>query len=110
MFRSSAHLLGLLTDELGNWFHHLSGISIEARSEVSSPTLRTFSMEEVSNKILEVLGERQSARKNKDFARSDAIRDGLAAAGVIVMDTPQGAEWKLSPDFDAARLEEIGDV
>lgn len=39
------------------------------------------------------LDERQQARKDKDFARSDAIRDELAEMGVEVKDTPQGATW-----------------
>ncbi|WP_147818962.1 cysteine--tRNA ligase [Salidesulfovibrio onnuriiensis] len=42
------------------------------------------------------LDERQEARKNKDFARSDEIRDELAAMGVEVKDTPQGATWDVA--------------
>jgi cysteinyl-tRNA synthetase len=37
-----------------------------------------------------VLKEREAARKRKDYAAADAIRDGLAAAGVVVEDTPNG--------------------
>jgi len=40
--------------------------------------------------------ERQDARKAKDFARSDAIRDELAALGVTVMDTPTGPQWDVA--------------
>lgn len=41
------------------------------------------------------LAERKEARAAKDFARSDAIRDALAAAGVEVMDgDPLGWDWK----------------
>ena len=42
------------------------------------------------------LDARVRARAAKDFATSDAIRDGLAAAGVEVRDTPDGAEWDLA--------------
>ncbi len=43
------------------------------------------------------LEERRAARAAKDFPRSDAIRDELAAAGVEVMDgDPLGWDWKLS--------------
>ena len=46
--------------------------------------------------IGEQLAERAEARKAKDFARSDALRDDLAARGVEVMDgDPLGWEWKL---------------
>jgi len=42
------------------------------------------------------LADRREARAAKDFARSDAIRDELAAAGVEVMDgDPLGWDWKL---------------
>ncbi len=42
------------------------------------------------------LAERREARVAKDFARSDALRDELAAAGVEVMDgDPLGWDWKL---------------
>jgi cysteinyl-tRNA synthetase len=41
--------------------------------------------------------ERKQARAAKDFARSDAIRDELAAAGVEVMDgDPLGWDWKIA--------------
>ncbi|PCD02910.1 cysteine--tRNA ligase [Sphingomonas spermidinifaciens] len=42
------------------------------------------------------LAERREARAAKDFARSDALRDELAAAGVEVMDgDPLGWDWRL---------------
>jgi cysteinyl-tRNA synthetase len=40
-----------------------------------------------------LLGKRASARADKDFATSDAIRDGLAAIGIVVEDTADGARW-----------------
>jgi cysteinyl-tRNA synthetase len=40
-----------------------------------------------------LLAARLEARKAKDFARSDAIRDELAALGVEVKDTPAGQAW-----------------
>ncbi len=40
--------------------------------------------------------ERQEARKNKDFASSDALRDSIAALGVALRDTPQGAVWDIN--------------
>jgi cysteinyl-tRNA synthetase len=41
------------------------------------------------------LAQRQSARERKDFAASDAIRDGLAALGIAIEDTPQGQRWTI---------------
>ncbi len=39
------------------------------------------------------LEQRQAARQRKDYAAADAIRDRLAAAGIIVEDTPSGPRW-----------------
>jgi cysteinyl-tRNA synthetase len=41
------------------------------------------------------LAERVAARRAKDFARGDAIRDELLAAGVALMDGPEGTTWKV---------------
>ncbi|MBO3142071.1 cysteine--tRNA ligase [Dermatophilus congolensis] len=42
------------------------------------------------------LQARATARKNKDFATADAIRDTLTSLGVVVEDTPSGARWTLA--------------
>lgn len=41
-----------------------------------------------------LVAERTEARKEKNFKRSDEIRDLLAAKGVVIEDTPQGPRWK----------------
>ena len=42
------------------------------------------------------LAERASARERKDFAASDAIRDGLADLGITIEDTAQGPHWSIN--------------
>ncbi len=40
------------------------------------------------------IAERNDARKNKNFARADAIRDQLAEAGIELFDSPEGTTWR----------------
>ena len=42
------------------------------------------------------LEQRTAARERKDFAASDAIRDGLAALGITIEDTAQGPRWSIT--------------
>jgi cysteinyl-tRNA synthetase len=44
--------------------------------------------------IQSLIDERAEARKNKDFARSDQIRDELLAQGIELLDSPQGTTWR----------------
>ena len=41
-----------------------------------------------------MIEKRQAARKAKNFAEADRIRDELKAKGIILEDTPQGVKWK----------------
>ncbi len=50
--------------------------------------------EEDAAEIEGLIAERNAARKNKDFKRSDTIRDDLAARGILLEDTPDGTKWK----------------
>ncbi|MGR3199976.1 MAG: cysteine--tRNA ligase [Paracoccus sp. (in: a-proteobacteria)] len=82
----SARMLGLLLPEMGFW--------AEAGDAAA-------------DQIAALLEARLVARRDRNFATADAIRDGFAAAGVEVKDTPQGPEWSLAAGFDAARLAEL---
>ena len=44
--------------------------------------------------VEKLIEERQAARKAKDFARADEIRDTLLAQGIILEDTREGVKWK----------------
>ena len=42
----------------------------------------------------EKIAERAGAKKAKDFARADAIRDELLARGITIKDTREGVVWE----------------
>ena len=54
----------------------------------------TEKKEELLDADIEALiAERQQARKDKNFARADEIRDTLAAKGILLKDTREGVKW-----------------
>ncbi len=50
--------------------------------------------DETKTKITELILKRDEAKKAKDFATSDKIRDEILSYGVSIMDTPQGTFWE----------------
>ncbi|WP_206853145.1 cysteine--tRNA ligase [Candidatus Enterococcus mangumiae] len=50
--------------------------------------------EMLDEEIEQLIEERTQARKNRDFARSDEIRDQLKEQGILLDDTPQGTRWR----------------
>nr|MCR5279690.1 cysteine--tRNA ligase [Lachnospiraceae bacterium] len=50
---------------------------------------------ELEKYILERIEARKEAKKNKDFAAADAIRDELAAKGIAIKDTREGTTWEV---------------
>ncbi len=52
------------------------------------------SVRESDPRIDGLVAERDAARARKDFATADRIRDELAAEGILLEDTPDGARWR----------------
>ncbi|HEY7785329.1 MAG TPA: DALR domain-containing protein, partial [Pyrinomonadaceae bacterium] len=50
--------------------------------------------EMLESEIQALIDERQEARRRRDFARGDEIRDELAARGIVLEDTKDGVRWK----------------
>ena len=50
--------------------------------------------DELTKKVEELIAKRTEAKKNKDFALADQIRDELTSMGIAIEDTRQGVKWK----------------
>lgn len=78
-FLAAAELLGLLADTPQSWRQRLPAQGEETLSE---------------ERIEALIAERTAARRARDFARADAIRDELKRAGIQIEDTPSGTVWR----------------
>jgi len=78
---SLGQVLGVLTRPPADWFR----LRVEATGVQTLPP----------GKVEALIEARREARRNKDFRRSDEIRDELAAAGVVLEDKPGGiTQWR----------------
>jgi cysteinyl-tRNA synthetase len=65
----------------------------EGRADQAAPELvAAYSV--TDEQINSLMAERERARKARNFARSDAIRNELAALGIVIEDSKEGARWK----------------
>ena len=69
--------------------------SLEIIRELGMPLgiLQKSTKGQLEEEIEKLIEERQQARKNKDWALADKIRDDLKAQGIVLEDTPQGVRW-----------------
>ena len=49
----------------------------------------------LDEEVEKLIEQRNEARKNKDWATADRIRDELKARHIVLEDTPQGVKWKV---------------
>jgi len=70
--------------------------ALEIIRELGNPLgiLQKSTKVSLEDEIEKLVQERQKARKEKNFALADKIRDDLKARGIVLEDTPQGIRWK----------------
>lgn len=78
---SSSAFLQAMKDEIV-LLSDICGLIVDKKEEI------------LDTQIEELIRERQEARKARNFARADEIRDTLAAQGIILEDTREGVKWK----------------
>ena len=64
----------------------LSGKAADSTEESVDEELKAF--------VLSKIEERKAAKKEKDFAKADAIRAELLEKGIVIEDTREGVKWK----------------
>lgn len=57
--------------------------------------LKNAGKKNLDEEIEALIAQRAEARKNKDWALADKIRDDLKARGIVLLDTPDGVKWKI---------------
>jgi cysteinyl-tRNA synthetase len=69
--------------------------AVDALSSINSVLgVLDFGVHELPPSLAELLSRREEARKSRDFAEADRLREILSAEGIDVEDTPQGTRWK----------------
>ncbi|NFF60774.1 cysteine--tRNA ligase [Clostridium botulinum] len=74
----------------------LVNYSLEIIRELGMPLgiLQKSTMLDLNAEIEGLIEQRQQARKDRNWALADKIRDDLKARGIVLEDTPQGVRWK----------------
>ena len=67
---------------------------IQAAARKREEQAKAAAAEEHDPEIEALLAARTAAKKEKNFAEADRIRDELKARGIEIIDTPQGPKWK----------------
>ncbi len=83
----------VVSSRIDSIHQHALGTFLEAIDELLGLKL-IDSTPDISDDLKRTIIERTRAREQKDYQRSDELRDELAEAGIAVRDTPAGAVWE----------------
>jgi len=93
-FRSYGKILGLLQLAVEDWKHHIV-VPVHPAVEMDSAMPITVKKDLNGETLRKLVEERNEARRQKNWARADEIREQLAESGVILEDRPDGTtRWR----------------
>ena len=88
VFRSSKNIFAQIIDDV-------AGVTLVSASALEKAFEGIGSNKAAARTVGKTLAERAAAKKEKDFAKADAIREELLAKGVAIKDTREGVKWEL---------------
>jgi cysteinyl-tRNA synthetase len=105
--KASAQLLGLLTDDLGNWGWRPTGDQAHGYGVVSEAGAIAKPEKKHLERILNLISERSHAKSEKNYARADEIRRRLVEAGIVLEDSKEQTSWKVGRECSLEKLENL---
>jgi cysteinyl-tRNA synthetase len=94
VLRELGGLLGILQDDPDTWLKGGITINVKPAHINHGISPETDSSIYTDERIDELIEQREDARKSKNWAKADCIRDDLQAAGIVLEDGPQGTTWR----------------
>ena len=94
LLKNLGAVVGLLQRDANQFLQgaiNITGLATSSQSQSTNATGEVTISNEVIDNMIEL---RLSSKKTKNFAEADRIRKELAAAGIILEDTPQGTIWR----------------